>query len=642
MSSKTVRFRGDDSKSSKGRYLDQHTDSGVDSFDSFDSESEGNAGKRPYHPDRNLYYDESEQKNKWIEKADQLDNLLIRAHKELNETRARMRGLEDYLGELQVENTELSRTNRMLEDVNIQLREYLKEMKLHADSKWSSQRKTAGATMTHSMYVGAETVPSVVSSIGEGRPWRKAAKRLEVCEGSNKEKEREPIRREMEQEIERLEDREKEEQMDRLRKRFAPVEGNDDDARTSNDSTSSSRSRSSAMSDDTHITDPDDHPRLQQYHAMPPLPLRTHQASVSSIVVYKEKEEAKGGRNSTSDTGSSRVDISPLIDLAEQASELDSGSPRRQSVPEGPKRPTETSIKPIQLPQSESGIDGQTDGGEPASPEVDSGHQGETDSADSADSRAPSPWQEIGSPEAERSVAIATWWILNRLGGEARRLQPGAASPSSSVSAEGVVSCASGSGAGSDAASFTDADASSSHPASPAAGQAQPNSKRARDANDRAGESENEDDRRNGKRINIAASDERLARPRFACPYQKYDPLGSPFCCMPNNKNPEGGADTFARIKSHVFRSHDPFTRCPTCWKACKTKEEALEHSDAVQCIKKASPGKYWMTRQQCNQVRGQKFMSNSVDNWFCLYNILLPDDIIVDRGANRRLSPCR
>lgn len=38
-------------------------------------------------------------------------------------------------------------------------------------------------------------------------------------------------------------------------------------------------------------------------------------------------------------------------------------------------------------------------------------------------------------------------------------------------------------------------------------------------------------------------------RPRYACPYNKWDPIGCQLCCMPSRKNPEGGAEGFSRVK---------------------------------------------------------------------------------------------
>jgi len=68
-----------------------------------------------------------------------------------------------------------------------------------------------------------------------------------------------------------------------------------------------------------------------------------------------------------------------------------------------------------------------------------------------------------------------------------------------------------------------------------------------------------------------------------------------------------------------------------------------MGHKDAAQCIQRASPGKYWMSRGQRNQVRGQRFIANSVDNWFCLFEILLPDAILVGSGSSHKnFTPCK
>lgn len=53
----------------------------------------------------------------------------------------------------------------------------------------------------------------------------------------------------------------------------------------------------------------------------------------------------------------------------------------------------------------------------------------------------------------------------------------------------------------------------------------------------------------NPKRRKPGTPEEAVARRRFACPYQKHDPLGSPFCCTKTSKNQEGGAENFSRVK---------------------------------------------------------------------------------------------
>ncbi|KAB5515514.1 hypothetical protein GE09DRAFT_1263286 [Coniochaeta sp. 2T2.1] len=142
------------------------------------------------------------------------------------------------------------------------------------------------------------------------------------------------------------------------------------------------------------------------------------------------------------------------------------------------------------------------------------------------------------------------------------------------------------------------------------------------------------------KRAKGTTAEPSFTRPRFACPYQKYDPLGSPFCCMPSSKNPQGGAETFPRVKSHIFRNHDPLVRCSNCWKMCKTEHDARMHRTVTDCTQRASPSKYWMTREQCVQVRQRRFVAtNSIDNWYCLFGILLPN-VPAQGPDGKKISP--
>lgn len=175
-----------------------------------------------------------------------------------------------------------------------------------------------------------------------------------------------------------------------------------------------------------------------------------------------------------------------------------------------------------------------------------------------ADSRTPSPWQAAGSVEAEQFLARSLWWIVNGPNNDTGSLQSSvnsspwnleSDSPLALGSTEGVVSHPSNlhSGAGSGASPDANSNPGSS---SSSASNGSPGQKRTRDQNDPSREPDDGDgDDPSEKRLKLAANERPLFRPRFACPYQKFDPLGSPFCCMPNNKNPEGGADTFPRIK---------------------------------------------------------------------------------------------
>lgn len=132
-----------------------------------------------------------------------------------------------------------------------------------------------------------------------------------------------------------------------------------------------------------------------------------------------------------------------------------------------------------------------------------------------------------------------------------------------------------------------------------------------------------------------------MKRLRYACPYNKWDPRGCPLCCMPSNKNPEGGAETFSRVKSHTFRNHDISVRCQRCWGSFPSKTETLaQHSQRNDCMVKASPTKYWMTEEQRQQVRGQRFTGSSDENWYHLFRLLLPDVLLNDEDGNYILSP--
>jgi len=248
--SKTVKFRRD--SPSGGSYLDhQRSDSGVGSFSS-DNES------RTAYPDRAFAgsdYDnsslyallatETNEKKEWMDKAQKLDNLLIRAHKELKETQARLRGLEDHVEELEDEKSKLSKEKQSLSDENARLKESLKEFK---DSKRSSHRKS-GSPPSMS---GANPVSTAADD--DKRPRRSASKRHSIgrreqdTERIEIEKERERISREMEKEREKERDkekaREKDKEMDRLRKRFdSRAAGEESDANSSKTSSKSKHSR---------------------------------------------------------------------------------------------------------------------------------------------------------------------------------------------------------------------------------------------------------------------------------------------------------------------------------------------------------------------------------------------------------------
>ncbi|CAH0058289.1 unnamed protein product [Clonostachys solani] len=128
---------------------------------------------------------------------------------------------------------------------------------------------------------------------------------------------------------------------------------------------------------------------------------------------------------------------------------------------------------------------------------------------------------------------------------------------------------------------------------------------------------------------------------RYACPYNKWDPEGCPLCCMPSNKNPGGGAETFSRVKSHILRNHDESVRCRRCWSSFVGRPEALkEHVKSGDCIYKARPKGYWMNEYQTSYVRGQRFEGGGEEKWYHLFTVLLPHVKICDDQGNNLISP--
>jgi hypothetical protein len=288
-------------------------------------------------------------------------------------------------------------------------------------------------------------------------------------------------------------------------------------------------------------------------------PTRVADVAGGLLSAAKISKSEDGKDDLTSNTGPSVVDID-----SEEDETPEPAGPSTQNTANVSHTPSVSEIQDIRvLSPTARGTDGQVDHSDVSDDATHSFselsiHQQDDESevTHKTDSRSPSPWQEIENAEAERHIAIATAWMIKRFGGEPCKLQFGTensagtsvtSSDTPNDSAEGAVSCASGGSTGSDNEPSTGSSASGLDTTSSMATPDRLGSKRARCSNGRAGG--NEDDEPSGKRISLATSGEQLPRPRFACPYQKYDPFGSPFCFMASNKNPEGGAETFARIK---------------------------------------------------------------------------------------------
>jgi len=229
----------------------QRSDSGVGSFSSDNESRTAYTDRAPAGADydANLYSllaAETTKKEQWMDKAERLDQLLIRAHKELKETQARLRGLEDHVEELNDEKTKLSKQNQTLMEKNQRLEEDLKEFKESKDAKRASRRKSnSPPSMT-----GANPAASTSPVDDKSKPRRSGSKRHSIGRERDDERlaierERERISREMEKERRKDEEREKDKEMDRLRNRFTNRAGAGDES-DANSSKTSSKSKSSS------------------------------------------------------------------------------------------------------------------------------------------------------------------------------------------------------------------------------------------------------------------------------------------------------------------------------------------------------------------------------------------------------------
>jgi hypothetical protein len=260
--SKTVKFRRD--SPSGGSYLDhQRSDSGVGSFSS-DNESRTAYTERGFagadYDNRDVYSllaAETSEKQEWMdrakgwkEKATNLENLLITAHKELKETQARLRAIEDHAdevdeekGKLTKQNQTLTEKNQTLTEKNQRLEEELKEFK---DAKRSSRRKSNSPPSMS----GANPAATADAPVEDKKPRRSASRRHSIGrereqERIEMEKERERISREMEKERKKEEKLQQTKEMDRLRKRFNSRAGDEESDANSSKTSKSSRRDSS-------------------------------------------------------------------------------------------------------------------------------------------------------------------------------------------------------------------------------------------------------------------------------------------------------------------------------------------------------------------------------------------------------------
>lgn len=168
-------------------------------------------------------------------------------------------------------------------------------------------------------------------------------------------------------------------------------------------------------------------------------------------------------------------------------------------------------------------------------------------------SRSPSPWQAELRAEAVHTMARLLWWAAHGLNDDmtsSTNSSPETFETESPVivSIERAKICTAGAGSGTTPVST--AGPAKPNPNTDACRSGPSGLKRTRGSYDPTrGSDDGEENESNRKQLKAITPAETSLRPRFACPYQKYDPRGSPWCCMQSIKNPVGGADSFGRVK---------------------------------------------------------------------------------------------
>ena len=272
-SSKTVKFRRE--SPSGGSYLDhQRSDSGVGSFS--DSDSRGTYGDRYTGSDYDNLQDQLDAeiaaKKEWMKKAQELNEIIIQSNKDLKETEARMRALDDHVQQLTDAKTQLEKANKELAEENSRLRDDFVKDNAKDKDKRASRRKSESPPLMS----GAN--PATVE-----KPKRSASKHRSSREASgraDREKERERIakdpakemERDVQRESQRPSQREDIREMDRLRRRFdARERGEESDATgKSSISTKSHRSRRDSYVEPLGQAAP--RPQIHSHGPLPPSP----------------------------------------------------------------------------------------------------------------------------------------------------------------------------------------------------------------------------------------------------------------------------------------------------------------------------------------------------------------------------------
>jgi hypothetical protein len=174
-------------------------------------------------------------------------------------------------------------------------------------------------------------------------------------------------------------------------------------------------------------------------------------------------------------------------------------------------------------------------------------------------SRSPSPWQRRNSPDSDQILLRQFWELAQSWSNgiptsyQGDLVSSGSAGTGCSEeegAVDGKAICLAGPTNTASSIPVRDLGTAVTNSSSSNATQEQKRKRvqEGRNGTDRDGE-ESEDNAPGSKRPQHAKTTQPLEGLRFCCPFQSYDPVGSPFCGMKCRKNLEGGFPDLSRLK---------------------------------------------------------------------------------------------
>ncbi|KAI0178421.1 hypothetical protein BJ166DRAFT_50598 [Pestalotiopsis sp. NC0098] len=112
--------------------------------------------------------------------------------------------------------------------------------------------------------------------------------------------------------------------------------------------------------------------------------------------------------------------------------------------------------------------------------------------------------------------------------------------------------------------------------------------------------------------------------PRFACPYQAFEP--SQNCFVPHARNPKGGCEHISRLKHHLKRRHTQAYRCRRCWSSFDSCEKVKDHEAKGKCNRRTMPqNERFMNAQSEAGIEKACKSVPATEAWWNLFRLLIP-----------------